>query len=467
MKDEIRFIGNYRITDVIDMGGHGCVYLAQHIHLGWIVAIKVPHSTRVYATDAREKFLQEARILANLDHPHILKLHDFGIEEGRPYLVTEYASGGSLRQRLRTSHPHIMPINESMTILTQIGQALQFAHDAKTIHRDLKPENILFTDNGNALLADFSIAYVQMTGHTYEHMSTIIGTPPYMAPEQFAGFASVKSDIYSFSVIAYELCAGFNPFSAPDLTTIVQLHTRVRPVPPHQINTAVPLHISRAIMTALAKEPGDRQESVQAFLDALLQQPPDVPQAKKVFSLPQSPLILRSSKEAVEDMILRGIALSEQGKNTQALAVYDKVLARDPRNAEAYNNKGNILFKQHRYTTAVWYYDLAISYQPDRAEFHLNRGIALDHLRRYKEALAAYRQALVLDATLAQAHNGLGNAWYHMNIFRNALLAYEQAIALAPDVGLYHSNRGKVLTHLGRYQEARWAFQRARQLGYY
>lgn len=154
-------IGNYRLTREINSGSFGSVYLAEHLHLkGRQVAIKLLH-TYLGSQAEREQFTQEAHFLVQLEHLSILPLLDFGFSEGQPYLITRYAAGGSLRQKLKQQRP--LPLEQALTILQQIGQALHYAHQQNIIHRDLKPENILFNERGEVLLADFGIAVMLST----------------------------------------------------------------------------------------------------------------------------------------------------------------------------------------------------------------------------------------------------------------------------------------------------------------
>jgi len=175
-------IGNYRIVDIIDKGSYGLVYRAEHIYIGHSCAIKFLH-TYLNAPQLQTAFLQEATILARLTHPHIVRLLDYGIDEGTPYLVSEYASGGSLRTVLRDHAPMPLALDHALAILNEVGNALTYIHAQGIIHRDLKPENILFGQHGNVLLADFGIATVkQVTGMTNEGRTgnmTGLGTPAY------------------------------------------------------------------------------------------------------------------------------------------------------------------------------------------------------------------------------------------------------------------------------------------------
>jgi serine/threonine protein kinase len=163
-----------------------------------------------------------------------------------------------------------LPLSEALTILSQVGQALQYAHQKTIIHRDLKPENILLNAKGEALLADFGIATVLATGSVRYVEAT--GTPAYMAPEQFRGKVSKESDQYALGCIAYELFTGSRPFNAPDFVAMAFQHATEPPIPPRQLNPQLPFSIEQAILKAMAKERKDRYPDVAAFIAAI--QPP-------------------------------------------------------------------------------------------------------------------------------------------------------------------------------------------------
>ena len=158
MMEQDNYIGqqfsNYRLVEQLDCGSFGCVYRAEHLHLKTrTVAIKILHA-HLASQKQREGFFQEANLLEMLKHPHILHILDVGIQHGFPYLVMEYCSAGSLRQRLKHQRSQPLPVEEALVILTQVGQALEYVHQQNVVHRDLKPENILFNAKGEALLAD-------------------------------------------------------------------------------------------------------------------------------------------------------------------------------------------------------------------------------------------------------------------------------------------------------------------------
>lgn len=261
-------IGNYRVTSLLASGAFGSVYLARHTILAErTVAFKVLHAVYLNAHDERESFLQEAQLLEKLKHPNILPILDVGISPNNsPYIIAEYAVHGSLRENIRQQRGRPLPLAEALRILTQVGEALQYAHRQNIIHRDLKPENILFDAQNKVLLADFGIA-TALVGTS--KVDKIAGTPLYMAPEQFKGVVSRGSDQYSLACIAYELLTGQPPFESADFVAMAYQHLNEQPRPPRQLNPALPSHVEQAILTALAKDRHARYPSVEVFITAL------------------------------------------------------------------------------------------------------------------------------------------------------------------------------------------------------
>ena len=265
--NENNSIDKYRIVGEIASGSFGRIYRGEDTSRNnSIVAIKLLHTAQLASPQERNGFLQEARFLKMLKHPYILPVLDVGIDKNIPYLVTEYAPKGSLQDRLKELAPRPLPAKEALSILAQVGQALQYAHQQKVIHRDLKPANILFNVNGDALLADFGTATMLATSIKY---SITIGTPLYMAPEQFRGTFSKEGDQYALGCITYELLTGRVPFTAPDFFSLGYKHLTETPIPPTQLNLLLPRALEQAILKALAKQRTDRHADVSAFLSDL------------------------------------------------------------------------------------------------------------------------------------------------------------------------------------------------------
>jgi len=261
-------VGNHCIISELAMGAFGRVYLAQHAVLtNRVVALKLMHTVPLSSEQKCNQFLQEARFLELLRHHYILPILDVGIHQGMPYIVSEYASGGSLRNRMKDKTLKPLREEEIQKILSQVGEALQYAHQKNIIHRDLKPENILFNAKNDALLADFGLATMLATA-SIKYISNA-GTPRYMSPEQFRGIVSKESDQYALGCITYELCTGHPLFGGHDPFSLMYQHVNDEPVSPSKLNPNVHPNVEQAILKALAKQRHDRHADIRAFITAL------------------------------------------------------------------------------------------------------------------------------------------------------------------------------------------------------
>jgi serine/threonine protein kinase len=263
-------LGNYRLVRLLGEGGFAEVYLGEHTYLGTQAAIKLLYM-RV-AQDDIGQFQQEGRMLANLIHPHIVRVLEFGIEDRTPYLVMDYAPGGSLRTR----HPKgsRLPRPTVVEYVKQVAEALQYAHEEKFIHRDVKPENMLVGRREAVLLSDFGIALIAQSSR-YQSTKDMAGTISYMAPEQINGHPRTASDQYALGIVAYEWLSGRRPFHGS--FTEVAAHHHFTP-PPSLLEHVpdLPETVEQVIFTALAKKPEQRFGSVSAFAKALEQASADV-----------------------------------------------------------------------------------------------------------------------------------------------------------------------------------------------
>ncbi len=302
-------LGHYRLLRLIGQGGFADVYLGEHIHLHTHAAIKVLQMRLVDSN--MEQFRNEAQIVASLIHPNIIRVLDFGVEDGIPFLVMDYASNGTLRQRHPKGIP--LPLTTIIPYVRQVASALQYAHDRKLIHRDVKPENILLGSNNMVLLSDFGLA---LFARTTELLSTQkgAGTALYISPEQLQGKPTFASDQYSLAVVAYEWLCGKRPFEG-DIWALFHQHMYVAPPPLRQTCPDVPAAVEEVILRALAKEPQQRFPSVTDFAIALKKacQPPSQPQAdasSNSFSsqqgadvLPAQPETAKSSSQSVSQSL--------------------------------------------------------------------------------------------------------------------------------------------------------------------
>ncbi|HEY5001647.1 MAG TPA: tetratricopeptide repeat protein, partial [Ktedonobacteraceae bacterium] len=482
-----KLFGSYRIISKIASGGFAIVYQGEHIILTERkAAIKLLHSKHLDAAYARESFIQEARLLETLRHPHILPLYDVNIDnDGVPYLIAEYAPNGSLEDRIKLQSSQLMPIDEVLTILSQIGEALEHAHERNVIHRDLKPANILFNARGDALLADFGIATV-LDGASGKQ-GDIMGTPPYMAPEQFQGMFGKDSDQYALGCIAYELVTGRRPLGTDRPVSLLQWivkHTNENVILPTQYNPTLPIHIEQAILKALAKDRNKRHTNIGTFINAVLTTSPTSthpkPQKKKGHWLDEA-LAHHQAKRYQEALQAYERAIQFNRSDTQAyhgkgdilwylnhyeeaLAAYQMAVSLAPNNAGFYRKQGDLLSTLHRYEEALNSYERATQLDPHDADAYIGKGNVLTELAYWEQALAAYKLALHYDPSNAHCFVSEGNAFWKLNRYEEALTAYERAIQLASDNAAAHYGKGVVLQEMQSYKGALIAYEQAIQL---
>src|SRR5437667_10980602 len=219
--------GNYRLVSLLGQGGYAEVYLGQHVRFNQQAAIKVLHA-HLSGVEA-EHFQQEAETIATLAHPSIIRVLDFDVQDGVPFLVIDYAPNGTLRHRYPKGS--LVPLPVIVSTVKQVAEALQYAHDQKFIHRDVKPENMLVGRREEVLLSDFGIATIAHSSASLSAQPSV-GTIGYMAPEQIEGHARPASDQYALGVVVYEWLCGERPFEGSVSEVLVQ-HLSIPPLPLH------------------------------------------------------------------------------------------------------------------------------------------------------------------------------------------------------------------------------------------
>lgn len=282
-------IPGYKIQSELGKGGMATVYMAIQESFGRPVAIKIMAPALMADESFGKRFIREAKICAQLTHPHIVPVYDVGIHEGAHYLAMEYVSGGCLKDRMREG---LKPV-EVERVIRDIALALDYAGEQDFVHRDVKPDNILFRQDGSAVLMDFGIARPTHTEEQMTMMGTIVGTPKYMSPEQHRGKEiDPRADIYSLGVMFFEMLTGKPPYQADDPMSLGIKHiTEPVPLMPGTLKRYQPI-----IRKMLAKDPDQRFQrgkEVVSALEALAQQkvstPAATPQAASASTAPANP----------------------------------------------------------------------------------------------------------------------------------------------------------------------------------
>ncbi|MBN1657744.1 MAG: serine/threonine protein kinase [Anaerolineae bacterium] len=262
--------GPYQVTSLLGEGGMAVVYKGYQQSLNRHVAIKVLRQELAANQDFIERFRREALAVADLSHPNILHVYDAGSRDGVHFIVMAYVDGGSLKDLIMQG-----PVEPDLavSIVAQVAEALDHAHQRGLVHRDVKPSNILMSRDGRPLLTDFGIAKAvhETTGLT--RTGTSIGTPEYMAPEQIQGQkVDGRTDIYALGIVLYEMLVGWVPFSST--TPVATLYKQVNDPPPplRQANVSVPDWLDKVVAKALAKTPNARFQSGAEMAAALRQQ---------------------------------------------------------------------------------------------------------------------------------------------------------------------------------------------------
>lgn len=270
---EGQFLGKYQLLNPLGRGGMARVYRAYHPQLDRYVAIKVLRSDLVDTGDFLARFQREARAVANLRHPHIVQVYDFDVaelgEDTLYYMVMELLEGDSLKSRLQAYRARNarMPLEESLRVLLDVLQGLEYAHGEGVIHRDIKPANILLSRRGQAVLGDFGIAQI-VGGTRHTAVDALLGTVAYVAPEQgLEGHSDARSDLYSLGIVLYELLTQHPPFDADTPLAVLLRHVN-DPLP---LPDAPPLPppLEGVLLKALAKRPEERYQHAGEMTDAL------------------------------------------------------------------------------------------------------------------------------------------------------------------------------------------------------
>jgi serine/threonine protein kinase len=260
--------GRYRVIRRLGGGGMASVYFGEHVPLGRQVAVKLLHPYLARETEMRERFRREAEAAAQLVHPHVCPILDFGVAGSAVYLVMPYLKGGSLADQVY-AHRTVAPAGVAAAA-AQVACALDYAHRRGIVHRDVKPDNILFDEDANAVITDFGIATARFHGRLTA-TGRAMGTPHYMSPEQAMGkLIDGRSDIYALGVVMYEALVGIPPFDGADAFSVGYKQVHETPVPLDEVDSRLPAALVDVVMRCLTKLPAERYATGCDLAEALI-----------------------------------------------------------------------------------------------------------------------------------------------------------------------------------------------------
>ncbi len=282
-------IDHYEIIRMLGHGGMNRVYLAQDILSQQLVVLKFPNDDLIGNVAVFERYKREAEIGTRLNNPHVQRVLNAGEERREEYLVVEYIEGRTLREVLEERAPNLLPVDEAIRITLQICDALAYCHEHGVFHRDIKPENIMVLPDGNIKIIDFGIALLEGARRvTWRGLSSTVGTPDYMAPEQLRGERGMAgSDIYAVGVILYEMLCGRTPFEGENIFSIMNQHVSQDPPSILQFNPNLSPALATVVMRAIRRDPQKRYKSMRDMMQDLrhlddlvpTNYSPDVPKA--------------------------------------------------------------------------------------------------------------------------------------------------------------------------------------------
>lgn len=254
----------YQLLQTLGSGGMAVVYRARDLNLERYVAVKILRPDFSKDEGFRKRFHQEAKAAANLSHPNIVTVHDFGLDGERLFIIMEYVPGTNLKSMIREQQ--VIPTEKALDLMIQAAQGIGYAHRAGLIHCDIKPHNMLVAPDGRLKVTDFGIARALTTIQPDEKNAYVWGSPQYLSPEQAEGLPpSPASDVYSLGIVLYEMVTGKLPFFSKDATELTRMHKEVVPISTRNFNPEVPVTLDQIILKVLSKEQTSRYRTADQF----------------------------------------------------------------------------------------------------------------------------------------------------------------------------------------------------------
>jgi serine/threonine protein kinase len=514
-------VGPYRVIAQLGSGGMATVFKAYHPALDRYVAIKVLHAAFKADPQFFERFQREARIIAKLEHPHIIPVYDFNEHHGEPYLVMRFVEGDTFKPKLGNG---AMSPDEVLQFMRPVCQALSYAHQQGVLHRDLKPSNMMVSKEGHVFLTDFGLARMVQAGESTLSQDMMIGTPQYISPEQALGVKELdgRTDIYSLGVVLYEMFTGQVPFNADTPFATIHDHIYTALPLPSKINPGIDPAVERLLLKALAKDPTDRYPNADELFRALettLVNQKTVSKTAPVVAAPsRTTLVGPSPRPTPWWVYVGGAALAvclvaalvggiwlwrrshtappapgqaqpapvvatvppdtpPPAQPSQPLAENQAALpgsqpgapSPDPNNpasqpAAELTRQANEVVKQQKLDQAVRLYEQAVAADPHYLPAYLGWSNALRQQGNLPGSIAVLEQAVAQNPNNPDLYIRLGEAQLTSDQAKAAVLSFDQAIALAPGSAGAYARKALALLNLDRNQEAKQAIDTALSL---
>ena len=303
-------VGEYRVVDFLGAGGMGEVYRALHSKIGRVAAVKVLTAQAAQGSGFVERFLNEARIQARLQHPNVATLYDFCEVEGQPCIIMEYVDGETIAERI-SAYGAPLPLSETVHVFEKVCEAVEYVHRHGIIHRDIKSNNIKISSQNQVKLLDFGIAKSQGAHQQLTQTGAVIGTLQYLAPELIrGGTADASGDVWALGVLLYEMVTGRTPFDSTTLGDLCDRIGRAEYTPPAQLNPGVPREVTAVIARCLKKNPAERYRTAGELLA----------DARKLAAAVSKPGVSASVSAAAGSEGAPSEAAAERAEETQPVA---------------------------------------------------------------------------------------------------------------------------------------------------
>ncbi len=500
-------VGPYRVIEQLGSGGMATVFKAYHPALDRYVAIKVLHAAFKADPQFFERFQREARIVAKLEHPHIIPVYDFNEHHGEPYLVMRFVEGETLKPKMADDP---LPSAEILRLLRPVCEALSYAHQQGVLHRDIKPSNMMITQDGHIFLTDFGLARMVQAGESTLSQDMMVGTPQYISPEQAQGISNLdgRTDIYSLGVVLFEMFTGRVPFNAD--TPFATIHDHIyAPLPlPSAINPDIDPAVERLLLKALAKNPNDRfataDELLKGLETTLAAQTVPTPETDKTSPAkitPASKTVVDKKKDqmpwwiyvggaALVVVILAGIIAGaglwrranranqpvptpvadagQPGADSQPTSPDNPPPAQptiqptpsspepsQSQQAVELSRQATTALEQKQFDRAIELFTQAVTADPHYLPAYFGWSNALRQSGDIPGSVAVLEEAASQNPDSPDVYLRLGEAHMVGENPQAALAAFEQAVALAPDSSDAHAREALALLTLNRNEEAK------------